>query len=1126
MSSIDLSRSATDFRKHFTGVRAQMGRVMTDDDHNENERIHDEDMRRSRVDIIGPAGSPDAGFSIANPVINATGIDFDIVAGTLYLGGNRLTLEATEKFQVQSDWLDMDPSDIPPAPGGVRSDLVYLECWRQSVSAVEDSELFEVALGGPDTGTRMRLMRRVRVIANSSAGDCQDDWNTLIGNWSAAGLGTINNQDELVVDTTLQVGFVSGPPGDLCTPAIAGGYLGAENQAIRVQLVDAASFTWGFDNAAPLYRVQIGNNGLGQKRKITMETEPRDQAHWPVAGQIVELLPWSAKLPNLEKVAEVSGFLACVDTSYDPDTQELFLTSDVPAGFGEQWLNRPDANDLKPEFFFMRMWNRGSDAASPLAIPFVNGTPVTLGNTGLTVTFSGNDHHPNDYWIIAARPESPNLVVPWLLETGRGPHGIRRWYTPLAVIQWSPGAGGIVIHDCRDTFPPLTRVRGCCTYSVGDGIHSFGDFTSIQKAINALPGDGGEVCIRPGIYKENVILKGRHDVRIHGCGSHTLLEEGGKHSAPVITVEDSQRIQICDLAIEAEFVIGIQLLSTPAAAKKNAGLRDIAIHHLQIASRDTSAIDCRGGQDIFIEHNRMTATELAAPLGKTNAGLAPLVFVRADDVLIERNAILASGSNAPVTPTGGVQIGGGSEHVAIRRNRIHGGNGNGITLGSITYVSVPGTPLNPAGGIVVTTSGINAGGYTQDENGCINPDPDPGDPTGPNGPLTPQSDGDLLDIRIIDNEISAMGQNGISTLRYFRVGVINVRGLDMEMNRILRCVQLELSGKPVVSPLLLGYGGVALISVERFTLRNNLIEQCGVSFIDPICGVYILISRGFIAEGNQICDNGLRIQTCKQPTAGPRGGILIGAALTPLLGGDVPVPGTGFPAARIDSNIVIAPFGRALELAARGLVLVANNELASWGVDRESTIGVAVLISNLGVAYEIAPYAGFSTMGTNQPATGLSTAAQRIASGGEILFGHNEVLLAPLNESGPAIFTSIELLSLDDIQFENNQCEARVGKESLTVNGFALGWSVRMNGNRFEEFPAPGLSGLTIGAYNCTTMNQGTRCFAVAGVPALTVDTGNRSLTTLLAQAAGNPDPCAVFQRRFSAVMTSFGLSG
>src|SRR5258705_1915834 len=97
MSTNDLSRSATDHRKHYNSVRAQQGRVFVDDDHNENERLHIEHDRRSLVDIIGPAGTPDGGFLIANPRITGGFIDFDIDPGSFYLGGFRLELEADRK---------------------------------------------------------------------------------------------------------------------------------------------------------------------------------------------------------------------------------------------------------------------------------------------------------------------------------------------------------------------------------------------------------------------------------------------------------------------------------------------------------------------------------------------------------------------------------------------------------------------------------------------------------------------------------------------------------------------------------------------------------------------------------------------------------------------------------------------------------------------------------------------------------------------------------------------------------------------------------------------------------------------------------------------------------------------
>ena len=143
---MDISRVTFDPRKHYTGVRMQQGRVTVDDDWNENERIEDEDRRRARVHIIGPHGSPDNGFRIANPQVTAAGIDFDIEEGCFYLGGLRLDNEVVRRFVLQLDWLQK-PS--VPGPPDDRTDLVYLESWRQGVSAVEDSELFEVALGGP-----------------------------------------------------------------------------------------------------------------------------------------------------------------------------------------------------------------------------------------------------------------------------------------------------------------------------------------------------------------------------------------------------------------------------------------------------------------------------------------------------------------------------------------------------------------------------------------------------------------------------------------------------------------------------------------------------------------------------------------------------------------------------------------------------------------------------------------------------------------------------------------------------------------------------------------------------------------------------------------------------------------
>src|SRR4029450_1561877 len=113
MPNIDISRDATDLTKHYDRVHMQQGRVLTDDDFNEAERLDAEDARRVRVDIIGPAGSPDDGFRLTT-----IGGQLALTAGTYYVGGLRLELEANELFNLQRDWLQQGsaPNETLIAP--------------------------------------------------------------------------------------------------------------------------------------------------------------------------------------------------------------------------------------------------------------------------------------------------------------------------------------------------------------------------------------------------------------------------------------------------------------------------------------------------------------------------------------------------------------------------------------------------------------------------------------------------------------------------------------------------------------------------------------------------------------------------------------------------------------------------------------------------------------------------------------------------------------------------------------------------------------------------------------------------------------------------------------------------
>ncbi|MEM7038381.1 MAG: DUF6519 domain-containing protein [Bacteroidota bacterium] len=582
MGAFDISRYSFDPRRHYAGVRMQQGRVLMDDDWNANEQIENEERRKTRTEVIGPFGSPDQGFKIQNATFGGGLVDFDILPGTMHLGGLRLDMELAspgqpETFRLQKDWLQQalavhTPPSLADLTVADRYDLVYLEAWQQGVRAVEDNELFEAALGGPDTTGRVRTMRRVRIAENMASRECSAAFAELRQRWITNNFGTLNSEHCLARDTQLRVTL--GEPAiaeDLCTPSLAGGYLGAENQAIRVQLLSDTEFTWGFDNASSLYRVRMID-----PTTVEFVTLPPDQRHWPLADQTVEILPWSAVLSNGEKIADINGHMSKVSASYNADTHQLSLTQALPAGFGENYTNRSDAAVIDEagaeDHFYLRVWYRGSDTISPARIPIAASN--TLGNTGLSVEISGDDRLPGDHWIIAARPETRDEVVPWALQTqGLPAFGVDRYFAPLAILRWyatdGPEIAVEVIRDCRKTFRPLTDLESCCTFHVGDGQSSFGDFNSIEEAVANLPETGGQICVLPGTHFANVELLNLRDIVISGCGYRSIvLPHQEQLNFPIFGINSCHNITIRNLNLIHTGGTAIRLIDTAAGEQR------------------------------------------------------------------------------------------------------------------------------------------------------------------------------------------------------------------------------------------------------------------------------------------------------------------------------------------------------------------------------------------------------------------------------------------------------------------------------------------------------------------------------------------------------------------------------
>src|SRR6266404_1270502 len=156
----DFSRDSFDARKHYTGVLMQQGRVQLDADWNEQQSIN-----RHRIDlearhVIGDSGSPlhDAGFQLTTP----DGTALTIGAGCYYVGGLLCENEAAIDYKAQPDFPGAPVIADQINAAGTTVSILYLEAWRRSVSALDDPEIREVALGGPDTAIRSKTVWQVK----------------------------------------------------------------------------------------------------------------------------------------------------------------------------------------------------------------------------------------------------------------------------------------------------------------------------------------------------------------------------------------------------------------------------------------------------------------------------------------------------------------------------------------------------------------------------------------------------------------------------------------------------------------------------------------------------------------------------------------------------------------------------------------------------------------------------------------------------------------------------------------------------------------------------------------------------------------------------------------------------
>jgi hypothetical protein len=1165
----DISRDSLRPGQKFTAVVQQQGRVPLDADQNEAADIAALMLREAVAETICAKGTPDDGFRVTGPTAANQALDFAVGAGSFWLDGARC-VTADTTYRAQPDWLGFsldNPGPALPGAAETRTDLVYLSAWEQTVTAAEDAELLERALGGADTTARKRLMGRVQVLPGVPA-TCAEAFSELLARSYPGGMLDPDGC-AILSNTTLTIGFTQMEPlEDLCRPSAQAGFLGARNETFRIQVTQPGRFVWGRDNAAPLYRVQVAADENGARRRIVFLTLPRDEFGWPLAGMTVELLRWGALLDNHEKAAEPAGLLLRVASGFDPADNSVRISADVPPEW-DQWFATPEGNAaISPRdaadasrFFFLRVWT-GGGTASAVDSAMAPGSVIALGDTGLTAMFSAGGI-PGDYWIVSARPNTPTQVTPWALLDGAPPAGPRRLLAPLALLPWSGPVPGAPV-DCRHRFRPLCQVGGCCLVTVGDGRVSHGDVRSIQAAVALLPAEGGEICLHPGTYAEHLVIENRRNITITGCGRTTRWHGEDGRAEPLLLVRNASGIVVRRLAMIAALAESVLAESVPSAMPEGGpAMEHLLLEDLRVVASDAGAVACFGGRFLTLRRCQVTLEAMSAGLNQdAHAGRAAAFFLSGEDLTVEHCRIAAAPMEDRLRlAVGGIHIGGGSERVTIRDNTILGGNGHGITLGSVQFLPAEegavltrgkgqfrsGAHLSRAQGLEYYGIGVRV-----DQRGCILPPFIPpakdGEPGGTE--LFPESAGLVRAVVIQRNVIGDMGYSGISAHIFAGLGrnperfgdAVAVETIDISENRITGCMLNEIGALPPLLRPFIGWGGIALSICADATIRDNVIAGNGTTTVEPIAGVFLAIAEDVRIERNRIERNGIAPEKGQTLNPGRRGGIVIGIALGGLSTyGEASqwhkaAPGreADRPALLVAGNTVDAPGARALKAIMLGPCMVLGNRFTGAGrsafasnvfgslvaaglavsrlggqifdpkarIDLADTIFLEVLSDVLGGdAVNLISLCVAEDLVQRGSYTNTAFAPQRLR-GGEMMVNDNQISLRRHAPDMAATVSAVLLLGADDISFCNNQSEVENEVAFMLTDVLAVAASLRLANNRLQERLGAGLlSAITLAMMNETAFNQTTHCLLALGFPAGRVVPGNRSVLGFLAPA-------------------------
>jgi Family of unknown function (DUF6519) len=438
----DNSRETFGKEKHYSAVRQQQGRVQVDADWNEHVAIQRYLDTTEGIDVIGPVGAPEdqAGFAITyDPNVDGQGnADFLISPGHIYVDGILCESDMYNDYRWQPHWPHPDyvvettvngqavrSVDVSKLPASSTGYVAYLDVWERHISWVEDDSIREVALGGPDTATRVQTIWRVVLAAKPETVD------ELLPPFSAT--------------LSAWVDQASGQT-DACSLAPTTGYRGLENQLYRVEIHEggsSATYKWSRDNGSVVAR-WLG--GTDKPNTLLVDVAGGDASQRFESGNWVELLGDDLELAGnpgvFVKLTLVQGNVL----TFDPNsvTYPSGISTIERSSFGAH-----------PK---IRRW----DCNGPQKIEELKPLPL---EEGILVSFgeNGSAYVSGQYWLIPARAATQDIEWPRTETGGAIAQTAVGIHHHVAILGEFDRQSLPTVTDKRPLFPPLTRIHCECS---------------------------------------------------------------------------------------------------------------------------------------------------------------------------------------------------------------------------------------------------------------------------------------------------------------------------------------------------------------------------------------------------------------------------------------------------------------------------------------------------------------------------------------------------------------------------------------------------------------------------------------------------------------------------------------